>query len=181
MSAFNRMARRVKDSRFVIPITLVVLLGIVVGCFAFYEDYRSSYEGYRMLPTRKSGVEVIQMIALLPQVGQIIFFYMFGSTAERSEKTGRWKYNMVYFIVAGFLLLFDLGTDMYFKAFGLPPYVWGIAFVESITVFTIGSEVLLTGSIGIFIELVPIALKQLGSIFADLFGEDEDEPVRSRH
>ena len=41
------------------------------------------------------------------------------------------------------------------KAYGMEPWVWIIAFVESITVFTIGSEMLLTASAGIFFELAP--------------------------
>ena len=163
MSAFTSAASKLRDSKFVIPVTLAVLFGVVIGAFAFYEDYQSSLHGYGMLPTRKSGQEVIQVIALLPQVGQIIFFYMFGNSIEVLPN-GRRRINYIYFTIAFFLLLFDLGTDMYFKASGLLLAVWVIAFVESITVFTIGSEMLLTASLGLFFELAPEALKQVGQM-----------------
>lgn len=180
MSVFAEKAEKLKESKFVIPITLAVFLGIVIGAFAFYEDYYSSLQGYMMLPTRKSGDEVVQVIALLPQIGQIIFFYMFGRSVVTTA-SGRKRFNLLYFIIAFFLLLFDLGTDMYFKAFGMAAYVYVVAFVESITVFTIGSEMLLTASLGIFIELVPEALKQLGDVFSSLFSEDDEGPqVASR-
>jgi hypothetical protein len=179
MSAFTNVANKLKDSKFVIPITLAMMLGIVIGAFAFYEDYQSSLHGYELLPTRKSGQEVVQVIAMLPQVGQIIFFYMFGNSVV-TLPSGRKKINYIYFIVAFFLLLFDLGTDMWFKASGMTIDVWIIAFVESVTVFTIGSEMLLTASLGVFLELFPEALKQLGQFFAAFLGEDEDQQSQQR-
>ena len=178
MSAFVNVANKLRGSAFVIPITLAVMVGVIIGAFAFYEDYQSSLNGYLLLPTRKSGQEVVQVIALLPQVGQIIFFYMFGNSIETTP-SGRRKINYLYFIIAFFLLLFDLGTDMWFKASGMSLAVWVVAFVESITVFTIGSEMLLTASLGIFLELTPEALKQLGQIFARFLGDD-DEPQSGR-
>lgn len=174
MSAFSKAVNKYKDTKMVIPMALAVLLGIVIGLFAFYEDYQSSYNGYILLPTRKSGLEVIQVIALLPQVGQIIFFYMFGVTVE-TLPNGKRRVNYLYFVIALFLLLFDLGTDMAFKASGGDVLVWVVAFVESITVFTIGSEMLLTASLGIFFELAPEALRQLGQVFGRLFGEDDED------
>lgn len=172
MSVFHKAALRIKDSKFAIPITLATMIGVVIGLFAFYEDYQSSLNGYRTLPTRKSGDEVVEVIALLPQIGQIIFFFMFGNSITISE-SGKRIYNKMYFIVGGFLLLFDLGTDMFYKAYGLPWYSWVIAFIKSITVFTIGSELLLMASIGIFFELAPEAFDQLGQLVAKIFGEEE--------
>lgn len=173
MSSFARTASKLKESKFIIPITFVVMVGIVIGAFAFYEDYQSSLHGYGLLPTRKSGQEIIEVIALLPQVGQIIFFYMFGNSIE-ALPTGKRRINYIYFIIASFLLLFDLGTDVYFKASGMSLVVWIIAFVESITIFTIGSEMLLTASLGIFFELVPEAFKQLSHFFANFISDDEN-------
>jgi hypothetical protein len=176
MSAFSQVAQKLRDSKFVIPVCLATILGVIVGAYAFYEDYQSSFQGYSMLPTRKSGVEIIEMIALLPQIGQIIFFYMFGNSVEVLPN-GRRRVNYLYFFIAFFLLLFDMGTDMYFKASGMDFVVWVIAFIESITVFTIGSEMLLTASIGILFELAPEAMRQLAQIFGRMF--EEDEPPQS--
>jgi hypothetical protein len=173
MSAFANVAGKLRDTKFVIPVTLAVMVGVIIGLFAFYEDYQSSLHGYNLLPTRKTGDEVVQVIALLPQVGQIIFFYMFGTSIETTS-SGRRRVNYIYFTIAFFLLLFDLGTDVYFKASGMSVGVYVIAFVESITVFTIGSEMMLTASLGIFLELFPEALKQLGQIFARFLGDDEE-------
>lgn len=179
MSAFARVSDKLRDSKFIIPVTLAVLLGVIIGAFAFYEDYQSSLHGYQLLPTRKSGEEVVQVIALLPQVGQIIFFYMFGNSIETTP-SGKQRINYIYFTIAFFLLLFDLGTDVYFKASGMSVAVWVVAFVESITVFTIGSEMLLTASLGIFFELAPEALKQLGQIFARFLGDEEESAQTAR-
>lgn len=174
MSAFAKAASKLKESKFVIPITLAVMVGIVIGAFAFYEDYQSSLHGYDLLPTRKSGQEIVVVIALLPQVGQIIFFYMFGNSIEVLP-SGKRRINYIYFIIAFFLLLFDLGTDVYFKASGMSLVVWIIAFVESITIFTIGSEMLLTASLGVFFELAPESLKQLGHFFVNFISDDENQ------
>ena len=173
MSAFANAVGKLRDTKFVIPVTLAVMLGVIIGAFAFYEDYQSSLHGYNLLPTRKTGIEVVQVIAMLPQVGQIIFFYMFGNSIE-TLPSGKRRINYIYFIIAFFLLLFDLGTDVYFKASGMSLVVWIIALVESITIFTIGSEMLLTASLGLFFELAPEALKQLGHVFANFIGEDEE-------
>lgn len=178
MSAFEKAARKLKDTKFVIPVALAVLLGIIIGGFAFYEDYQSSLHGYNLLPTRKSGQEVVQVIAMLPQIGQIIFFYMFGNSIETTP-SGKRRVNYIYFTVAFFLLFFDLGTDMFFKASGMSLDVWFIAFVESITVFTIGSEMLLTASLGLAFELFPEALKQLGQMFGNFLGDDEEAQPQS--
>lgn len=179
MSVFADTAKKITNSAFIIPVFLAVIVGIVIGCFAFYEDYQSSLHGYAMLPTRKSGEEIMKAIALLPQVGQIIFFYMFGQTAEILPN-GRRRINYLYFVIAFFLLLFDLGTDMYFKASGLGVGVWFIAFVESITIFTIGSEMLLTASAGLFLELLPKVFEQLGDFAARIasLGQDDDNGGR---
>ncbi len=167
-----------RDTRMSIPMLLIAGFGVLIGLFAAWEDYNSSWYGYNMLPTRKTGEEVVTVIALLPQIGQIIFFYMFGRSVEIVN--GRRKLNYLYFFIAFFLLLFDLGTDMFFKASGLEWHVWIIAFIESITIFTIGSEMLLVGSLGLFIELAPKAFKQVAQIFAEFVGDGDDEDERQQ-
>jgi len=179
MSTFKRIATKLREGKMVIPVTLAVIIGMVIGGFAFYEDYQSSYHGYSMLPTRKSGQEIIAAIALLPQIGQIIFFYMFGDSVEVLPG-GKRKVNYTYLTIAVFLFLFDVATDMVFKASGMPWDVWIIAFFESIVVFTIGSEMMLTASIGIFFELAPEALRQLGQVLGRLFGDDDEDQQQQK-
>jgi len=100
MSMFTSIADKLRGDRYLIPVTIAVMAGFVIGCFAFYEDYQSSLHGYSLLPTRKSGEEVILVIALLPQIGQIVFFYAFGASVETVN--GRRRMNYLYFF-CGFL------------------------------------------------------------------------------
>lgn len=182
MSLFSSAVEQVKGSKYIIFLTIVAFFGIIIGCFAMREDYISSLEGYRLLPTRKSGREVVQVIAALPQVGQIIFFYLF-SLSVRTLPNGRRRFSVPYFTISTSLFLIDIVTDTFFKASGGPLSVWLIGLLESITVYTIGSEMLLTASIGLFLELAPIAWRQLVDIFAgfmDMGGDDDESDVGGR-
>jgi len=73
-----------------------------------------------------------------------------------------------------------MGTDMYFKASGLGWFVWIIAFVESIVVFTIGSELLTTACFGMLFELVPEAFKHIAQFFTRLFSDEEVSQSKGR-
>lgn len=117
-----------------------VLVGLAL--ILMIEDYETSKAGYLALPTLKvHGGLVIWAVAALPQAGQIVLFYIFGRNTKRG-----WA-----LLVAFGLFLADIGTDAWYKSGGdwsLMP----LAIVESLFIFTLGSEVLFTIAAGFVAE-----------------------------
>ncbi len=120
-------------------------LGVLLVAFSIilmFEDYATSRAGYLALPTQKvNNGWVTFAVAALPQVGQIVLFYIFGRDTRRGWAA----------LLAACFFIVDLGTDAWFKSAG----AWSLmplAVVESLFVFTIGSEVLFTIAIGFIAE-----------------------------
>lgn len=117
---------------------LLVALSVIL----MVEDYETSRAGYIALPTLKvHGGWVNIAVAALPQAGQIVLFYIFGKDTRRG-----WA-----MLIAASLFIVDLGTDSWFKSGGdwsLMP----LAVVESLFIFTLGSEVLFTIATGFVAE-----------------------------
>ena len=117
---------------------LLVALAVIL----MFEDYATSKAGYLALPTQKvnSGY-VIFAVAALPQVGQIVLYYIFARDTRKGWSA----------LLAGLFFLADLSTDAWFKSGGdwsLMP----LAIAESIFIFTLGSEVLFTIAVGFVAE-----------------------------
>ncbi|MDX1522329.1 MAG: hypothetical protein R3264_11930, partial [Anaerolineae bacterium] len=120
---------------------LGVLL-IVFSIILMYEDYLTSRAGYLALPTLKvNNGWVTFAVAALPQVGQIVLFYIFGRDTRRG-----WAALMAFIFFAA-----DLGTDSWFKSGGQLSLI-PLAVVESLFIFTLGSEVLFTIAVGFVTE-----------------------------
>lgn len=117
---------------------LLVALSLIL----MVEDYETSRAGYLVLPTLKVHTGWVTFaVAALPQAGQIVLFYIFGRDTRRG-----WA-----ILLAGSLFMVDLGTDAWFKSGGdwsLMP----LAIVESLFIFTLGSEVLFTIATGFVAE-----------------------------
>jgi hypothetical protein len=127
---------------FVWPLALL-LAGL--SFILMYEDYMTSRAGYEALPTQKvnDGL-VIFAVAALPQVAQIVLFFVFGRDTRKNWAIG----------LAFAFFLADLGTDAWYKSGGdwlLMP----LAIVESLFIFTLGSEVLFTIAVGFLSEAFP--------------------------
>jgi len=165
---FRKAAQRIENSPFIIPIFGIFALMLVVGIGIFVEDYSTSLAGYQQLPTRKVNEWVIGLVALLPQIGQIGFMYVFATDTNK-----RWA----ILITAG-LHLVDVATDVIYKASGLGFEAWAVALVESEIVYTLGSEIMIVTSLGMIIRLFPAFIEQIGELFNKIIGrlqkEDED-------
>ena len=165
---FRKAAQRIENSPFIIPIFGVFAIMLVVGTGIFVEDYSTSLAGYRQLPTRKVNEWVIGLVALLPQVGQIGFMYVFAADTNK-----RWS-----ILVAAGLHLVDVATDVIYKASGLGFEAWVVALVESEIVYTLGSEIMIVTSLGMIIRLFPAFIEQIGELFNSIMGRmqkgDED-------
>ena len=147
---FKKLAGKIRTSGLVIPVFLASLVTLAIGAGTSVEDYGSSLYGYRLLPTQKVNDWVIPLVALLPQAGQIVFGFIYAKDTEQ-----RWA-GLAWCA----LHVFDVGTDVYFKAYGQPAWVWLAAFVETEVVFSLGSELLLVLSAGLALELWPSAIRQ---------------------
>jgi hypothetical protein len=143
MSTFDDMTRKAQNSPFIVLIFAVFLTLFVISLVLMYEDYNTSYLGYSLIPTNKANPNLGIWVALLPQAIQIALTYL-----------GIEKKNPWYIIAAGLALLLDVSTDVYFKSYGgrTMSLVW-IATIESLTLFTLGSELLFVLSGGVLWSL----------------------------
>jgi hypothetical protein len=139
-----------------------ILFAWPLGCFLIalsvvlmIEDYETSRMGYIALPTAKvHDGWVTFAVAFLPQAGQIVLFYIFGKNTKKGWAA----------LVAILFFLTDIGTDAWFKSTGnwdLMP----LAIVESLFIFTLGSEVLFTIAFGFVMESLPVFMASLGNWF----------------
>ncbi len=169
---FKSAAQNIKRSPFVIVITLVFFVLFIISLGLSYESFMTTMRGYEMLPTAKINPWIVPLVALLPQVGQVAFTYVFAMDTRK-----RWG-----IFIAFFLHLFDMLTDVYFKAHGQDWWVYILAFFESEMLFTLGAVLGLTLSLGMLIELLPHALEQVSHFFHRVSGSlglhddaDDDE------
>lgn len=120
-----------------------LLVGLAV--ILMMEDYATSRAGYLALPTLKvNSTWVTFAVAALPQAGQIVLFYIFGRDTKRGWAA----------LFAFLFFLADIGTDAWFKCGGNLRLV-PLAIVESLFIFTLGSEVLFTIAVGFVAEAFP--------------------------
>lgn len=165
--------RQKPASMLLVFLVLVALLAVSV--FLFVTDYITSVYGYFQLGTERVSDAEAWFVGALPQLVQVAFGFM---ALERR--------NWLFAGIAGAAFLVDIGTDMTFRvgdaqAFG----VYVTAFLQSIILFTLGSEFLLVASLENIIEYLPDVLEAMAissnrmvSSFtrvADTFQED-DEP-----
>ncbi|MDH5183457.1 MAG: hypothetical protein OEX12_06150 [Gammaproteobacteria bacterium] len=160
MQTFETMANKIRHSGFGVLIFIVSGICTAIALGAAWEDYLSSYHGYMLLPTRKATPWIGYLIGALPWAGQITLFYAFIQSGD--EKTG--EPNAAFLWATLSLLVIDLSTDVYYKAYGGDVGIWLIALFESFFLFTMGSEVLLTIAGGIFLELLPDAMRRASSL-----------------
>jgi hypothetical protein len=159
-NVFKSAAQQIIKTPFVIVITLAFFLLFIISLGLSYESFMTTMRGYQMLPTAKINSWIIPLVALLPQVGQVAFTYVFAVDTRK-----RWG-----IFIAFILHLFDMLTDVYFKAHGQDAWVYILAFFESEILFTLGAVLGLTFSLGMLIELLPHAIEQLSRFFHSISG-----------
>lgn len=172
---------------FVVFLVFVALLAVSV--YLFITDYITSVHGYFLLPTgRVSNLEAY-FVGALPQLVQVAFGFM---ALERR--------NWVFGALAGAAFLVDVGTDVAYRSLesqvalaGQAPgfTIYLIAILQSIVIFTLGSEFLLVASMENIIEYLPDMLESMAmsatrladsfTKVADTIGdEDGTEPPVAR-
>lgn len=157
---------------------LALLLAVIAGVLAI-EDYNTSKAGYALIPTAKyDSIYVPLAVAAIPQAGQIVLFFIFGRDTRK-----RWA-------MAIMLLLFavDVSTDVVYKAAGNTALI-PVAFIESVAIFTLGSEVMFSLMVGFVLETWPeffvavanlmrLILNGIGYILAGALSKDE--PIKDK-
>jgi len=153
---FKQSAQAVRKSAFIIPITMVFIFMLVIAGGLFIEDYSTSYLGYAAIPTHKANIWVIYLVALVPQIAQIGFGYIF---IDDTRKV--WASLIV--VAAHFV---DASTDIFYKGSGLQVGWWFVAILETELIYTLFSEIMFLAAFGMLIELMPDFIKQTGNAIA---------------
>lgn len=161
---------------------LVLMALLAVSVFLFVTDYITSVQGYFLLGTQRVSAAEAWFVGALPQLVQVAFGFM---ALERK--------NRLLAFIAGAAFLVDVGTDVAFRVGDETAFsVYVIATLQSVLLFTLGSEFLLIASLENMIEYFPnvleamaISSNRLVSSFtkvADTFREDEEDshPVAKR-
>jgi len=151
MNVIRNAANQIRQSSVVIVIFIAFCILAAIGSILWLEDYNTSRMGYSTLPTRKFMQQAIWAVALLPQIGQITFTYLYLSDTAN-------KYKRFGLLIALCLMIADCFTDVWYKANGLGVGVWLIAVVESFVIYTLGSEIAITVSFPMVVDLFPDAL-----------------------
>lgn len=158
-SLFKKAAQAVRSGPLVVPIFMAFAALLVIGCGLSWTDMETSYYGYLLLPIRRPNEWVAYLVAIMPSLGMICFGYVF---MEDSRKNwAKW--------VTLSLLVADMGTDIIFKVAGQEsPYTWPVAALDSFVVFVLLSELAVTISFGMLIELAPDFLEQVSRMWSML-------------
>lgn len=159
---------------------LVFVALLAVSVFLFVTDYITSVFGYFMLPTGRVSDLEAWFVGALPQLVQVAFGFL---ALERR--------NWVFGALAGAALIVDIGTDMTYRVAEAQQIagqsslflIIVIAFLQSVIVFTLGSEFLLLASLENIIEYLPDVLESMAlsasrladsfTKVADTIGEDD--------
>lgn len=157
-NVFKNMGRNAQHILLLVFPLAIMLIGI--SLVLMVEDFRTSLRGYQALPTTKVDTDwVPYAVAALPQVGQIVLAYIVARNTQR-----RWAGVLAF----GFFLV-DIGTDITYKINGNLTLV-PIAFMETLFIFTLGSEVLFTLAVGFvaetFAEFIALVAVFVQSILA---------------
>ena len=126
----------------------IVLIVFLVWCALFvvalrlsWEDYSTSVLGYKLINTNKTSADIAWFVGALPQLLEIAF----GFVAIEKRSQGALAISLLAFVL-------DVTTDVVYKTWGLPTYSIPIAIVESVVLFTLGSEFLLIASFQNIVE-----------------------------
>jgi len=154
---------------------LVLVALLAVSVFLFVTDYITSVQGYFLLGTQRVSTAEAWFVGALPQLVQVAFGFM---ALERRNKL------LAGIAAAAFVV--DVGTDVAFRVGGAAEAgIYFVALLQSVLLFTLGSEFLLIASLENIIEYLPDVLEamavssnRLVSSFtkvADTFREDEED------
>ena len=183
---FDDTANKIKGSPFVIWVCMLLVVMFVIGIICFVEDTISSRNGIEALE-QVFGIKPTNLpiayfaVSLIPQVGQAVLSYMY----LMDRKKNWWALPLtVFFFSIDFVFDVQDRSNQQFipltrtiMADGtLSPVVsfGGATIVASaftLTAYTLGSELFLSVSIGMFLSLVKDGIKQAAILYVGIANE----------
>jgi hypothetical protein len=185
-NVFEQIRSKWHNSPYIIYIFILALFIVISGLVLFFEDGKSSRDGFEQLE-HVFGVEfgnwgiTYWVIGFIPQVAQIFFMYLF----LMDTKKNRWALGVVamFFTIDFISDVQDRSGRQLFPVNGTTTSVPAImiASAYTITFITIGSELFISAGIGVLLAIWPHALAQFG-IQRDTYRQSRPRgnPVRSR-
>ena len=163
---FRSTAEAIRDSGFVVPIFLIFTALLLIGTVFSIVDYVTTLEGIQMLPTRRVWPGIDYAVALLPWLLIAACGYILTaldrSASQRIRVASKGMVTFqnlrnVVLLVWVISIGIDVATDTYYKASAnfYDPYIWIVALIESVFIYTLGSDMLTLIGFGMVWELWP--------------------------
>lgn len=163
-TTFRRAADRTRKSAFVLPIWLVYFVLFLISIVIMREDIMTSLWGYEALPTEQGYAITAWAIGLLPSIGQLATGYVVIALADNDNDKGYMIFSSVVWVV---LFLVDCYTDLFFRngySWNVSYELWATSLFQTISIFTLGSELFFVLGFGMMMELLPDALVEFFGI-----------------
>lgn len=185
---FQSLSKNIRGSSFVVWITILAFLATFIGLVHFVEDTYSSFVGLNQLESafglKPANYAITYFtMSIAPQVGQIIFGYMWLMDRKKNWWAG--------LVAVGFFGV-DFVADLQYRSNGLLFPVDGsttMDHIEAVSLsafltfgyFTVGSELFITAGAGLILELFNDAVDQAANIYVSLRKAIIDARYRIRH
>lgn len=154
-TTFRKAADRTRQSAFVLPMFLVYASLLVISLFIMREDIMTSLWGYQALPTQSGFPMTEWAVAFLPSIGQLAMGYI-GIALMDSREDKKWM--IISWVIWVLLFLVDTYTDLYFRngfSWNVDVEVMLTSLFQTISIFTLGSELFFVLGFGMMFELLP--------------------------
>lgn len=163
--AFEIAGDKLKKSSFLVPIFLVTLALFICSIFLLYEDWHTSLWGYERLSTQPGFPFTGYIVASLPLLVQILAGYFAIALGFDGRKDTN-KLAMYAFFILAAAFLVDVYTDVIYRVGEQQevPVTWVEGVLQSIIIFTLGSEMAFTVSFGFLRVITFQALLDLGGM-----------------
>lgn len=172
---FQSLSKNIRGSSFVVWITILAFFAMFIGLVHFVEDTYSSYLGIghleRVFGLKPTNYQITYFtMSIAPQVGQIIFAYMW-----LSDRKKNWWAGLIavgFFAVDFVADLQDRSNGLLFPSDGttMQEHLDAVVLSALLTFgyFTIGSELFITAGAGLILELFNDAVEQAAKIYVSL-------------
>ncbi len=166
---FEQIRVKWQNSPYIIYIFLLALFILLGGIILFFEDGKSSRDGFEQLEQAfnvsfGNWPITYWVIGFIPQVAQVFFLYLF----MMDPKKNYWALGIVaaFFAIDFVSDIQDRSNQQLFPLDGSAPQLFTPAIFVSalytIMFITIGSELFISASIGVLLVTWPHALAQFG-------------------
>lgn len=180
---FDEVGNKIKGGPFVLWVCWLCLAMFIIGALHFAEDTVSSRNGITLLEKtftiKPVNINFVYWtLSLTPQIGQTVLSYMF----FLDRKKNRWALILAAaFFLVDFISDVEDRSNQHFLPAGGGINIDATTIVASIftlMAYTIGSELFLSVSTGMFLTLFRDAIKQFGILYAGVANEWADAKVQ---